>query len=214
MARNERTEVSRVPTVPAKATPPQQQQQRCTTWDGMGKFFLFYRPGTGMYCTTGVYMEYSCDPACTYPASVQPTNHPLNGGGCLLICVAPRPPLFIDLSRSLVTPPPAPPWSCRTPPPPSPQQEFLYAGGDPNMRDSTYLSPLHNAAIGGSPVSALHTCHTRGGACHAYCSPKQDIPRTSSIRVRCAGKSKNKCTFLGCLFFCVLFFLHLGLIPS
>lgn len=31
-------------------------------------------------------------------------------------------------------------------------QEFLYAGGDPNMRDSTYLSPLHNAAIGGSPV--------------------------------------------------------------
>ncbi|CAM9714983.1 unnamed protein product, partial [Hapterophycus canaliculatus] len=31
-------------------------------------------------------------------------------------------------------------------------QEFLYAGGDPNMRDSTYLSPLHNAAIGGSPA--------------------------------------------------------------
>ncbi|CBN78673.1 receptor protein kinase-like [Ectocarpus siliculosus] len=30
-------------------------------------------------------------------------------------------------------------------------QEFLYAGGDPNMRDSTYLSPLHNASIGGSP---------------------------------------------------------------
>ncbi|CAM9480187.1 unnamed protein product, partial [Ectocarpus sp. 8 AP-2014] len=31
-------------------------------------------------------------------------------------------------------------------------QEFLYAGGDPNMRDSTYLSPLHNASIGGSPA--------------------------------------------------------------
>lgn len=34
-------------------------------------------------------------------------------------------------------------------------QEFLYAGGDPNMRDSTYLSPLHNAAIGGSPVRPM-----------------------------------------------------------
>lgn len=36
-------------------------------------------------------------------------------------------------------------------------QEFLYAGGDPNMRDSTYLSPLHNAAIGGSPVRVVDT---------------------------------------------------------